>query len=88
MISGTSFFICSTSAISDFLALRSEFQLDKLLHNGEMDAKTRRRKQDCGEIQADGRRRKESAKSKPTMNLVSLVSTSSSTFIRFRRKAR
>ena len=35
--------------------LRSEFQLDWLHRkDGEKDAKTARRKQDCGEIQADG----------------------------------
>ena len=51
MINGTIFFICSTSAIS---ALQ-EVQLDHLQEkDGKKDARTKRRKQDCGEIQADG----------------------------------
>ena len=66
-MSGTIFFICSTSAISALSLLCQEFQLDQLHQkDGEKDARTKRRKQDCGEI-------------RPTaMNLAISVSTSSS----------
>ena len=52
---GTTFFICSTSAISALSLLYQEFPLEQLQQkDGEKDARTKRRKQDCGEIQADG----------------------------------
>ena len=48
-MNGTIFFICSTSAISGLVP-----RILSLMSGGEKDARTRRKKQDCGEIQANG----------------------------------
>ena len=53
MMSGTIFFICSTSAISA-LCCAQNFSLTVALKHGEEDARTKRRRQDCGKIKADG----------------------------------
>ena len=54
MMSGTIFFICSTSAISALSAVSKKFQLDQLHRkDGEKDARTARRARDRGKVKAD-----------------------------------